>query len=58
MAVRFQSGEAYTYEFATTKTMVNGKPTDTIVRDEDGVPQPKLDAVWQDVLPDQLSGQG
>src|SRR3974390_2567606 len=27
------SGEDYTYEFATTTTMVDGKPTDTIVRD-------------------------
>src|ERR1051326_3233602 len=27
------SGEAYTYEFATQKTMVDGKPADTVVRD-------------------------
>ncbi len=39
-----QSGDAYTYEFATTKTIVDGKPTDTIVRDKDGVPQPQKDA--------------
>jgi len=38
------SGEAYTYEFATTKTMVNGQATETIVRDANNVPQPKLDA--------------
>ncbi len=38
------SGEAYTYEFATTKTTVDGKETETVVRDAAGVPQPKLDA--------------
>jgi basic amino acid/polyamine antiporter, APA family len=38
------SGEAYTYEFATTKTVDNGKTTETIVRDANGVPKPKLDA--------------
>jgi len=38
------SGEAYKYEFATTTTVVDGKSTDTIVRDANGVPQPKLDA--------------
>jgi APA family basic amino acid/polyamine antiporter len=38
------SGEAYNYEFKTTKTMVNGTATDTIVRDAGGVPQPQLDA--------------
>jgi basic amino acid/polyamine antiporter, APA family len=38
------SGEAYTYEFKTTSTMVNGVATDTVVRDAAGVPQPKLDA--------------
>ena len=44
------SGEAYTYEFATTKTMVDGKATDTIVRDSAGVvPQPKLDAAGNPV---------
>jgi amino acid transporter len=37
------SGDAYKYEFATTKTMVDGKLTDTIVRDKDGVPQPKME---------------
>jgi amino acid transporter len=39
-----QSGDAYKYEFATTKTIVDGKPTDTIVRDKDGIPQPQKDA--------------
>src|SRR5271163_3430933 len=43
------SGEAYTYEFATTSTMVNGVATDTIVRDASGVPQPKLDAAGKPV---------
>jgi len=43
------SGEAYTYEFATTKTVVNGQSTDTIVRDANNVPQPKLDAVGKPV---------
>jgi amino acid transporter len=38
------SGEAYTYEFATTKTVANGQTTETIVRDANNVPQPKLDA--------------
>src|SRR5579872_4668937 len=38
------SGEAYTYEFQTEKTMVDGKPTDTIVREKDGTPKPQLDA--------------
>ena len=37
------SGEAYTYEFATTSQMVNGTATDVIVRDANMVPQPKLD---------------
>ncbi|HZM10437.1 MAG TPA: APC family permease [Candidatus Limnocylindrales bacterium] len=44
------SGEAYTYEFATTTTLVDGKPTDTIVRDSAGVvPQPKLDTAGNPV---------
>src|SRR5208337_3329167 len=44
------SGEAYTFEFATTKTMVDGKETETIVRDAAGVvPQPKLDAAGNPV---------
>src|SRR6267154_914299 len=38
------SGEAYTYEFATTSQMVNGTATDVVVRDANMVPQPKLDA--------------
>ena len=43
------SGDAYTYEFATEKTMVNGVATDTIVRDAAGVPKPKLDAAGKPV---------
>jgi amino acid transporter len=38
------SGEAYTYEFATTQTTANGQTTETIVRDANMVPQAKLDA--------------
>jgi basic amino acid/polyamine antiporter, APA family len=44
-----QSGDAYKYEFATTKTMVDGKSTDTIVRDKDGIPQAAKDASGKDV---------
>jgi amino acid transporter len=43
------SGEAYTYEFATTKTVANGQTTETIVRDANNVPQPKLDAAGKPV---------
>jgi amino acid transporter len=39
-----QTGDAYQYEFLTEKTTVNGTTTDTIVRDTNGVPKPKLDA--------------
>src|SRR6202163_1598409 len=38
------SGEAYTYEFATTSQTVNGTATDVVTRDANMVPQPKLDA--------------
>lgn len=38
------SGEAYTYEFKTSTAVVNGVSTDTILRDANGVPLPKLDA--------------
>ena len=38
------SGDAYNYDFLTKTEMVNGTATDTIVRDSNGVPQPKLDA--------------
>jgi amino acid transporter len=40
------SGDAYTYEFATK---VNPDKTETIVRDAAGVPQPKLDAAGKPV---------
>jgi APA family basic amino acid/polyamine antiporter len=43
------SGEAYTYEFATTQTTANGQTTETIVRDANMVPQPKMDAAGQPV---------
>lgn len=38
------SGSVYSYEFATTKSLVNGQETETVVRDSSGIPQPKLDA--------------
>ena len=43
------SGEAYNYEFATAKTVVDGKPTDAIVRDKDGVPQPQKDSSGKNI---------
>lgn len=43
------SGEAYNYEFATTTAVSNGQSTETIVRDANGVPQPKLDASGKQV---------
>ncbi len=43
------SGASYTYEFATTTAVVNGVSTDTIVRDANQVPQPKLDAAGKPV---------
>src|ERR1700683_5446376 len=43
------SGEAYTYQFATTQTTANGQTTDTIVRDANMVPQAKLDATGKPV---------
>jgi APA family basic amino acid/polyamine antiporter len=43
------SGEAYTYEFATKKTVDHGQTTETIVRDANGVPQPQLDAAGHPV---------
>jgi amino acid transporter len=38
------SGDAYTYEFQTEKVTANGTTTDSIVRDANMVPKPKLDA--------------
>jgi len=43
------SGDAYSYEFATEKAVVNGQATDTIVRDRNSVPKPKLDAAGKPV---------
>jgi amino acid transporter len=43
------SGEAYTYEFKTLHVTTAGVTTDTIQRDADGVPLPKLDAAGKPV---------
>jgi amino acid transporter len=43
------SGDAYTYQFATGKQVVDGKPADVILRDANGVPKPQLDAVGKPV---------
>ncbi len=43
------SGEAYSYEFKTTTSVVGGVSTDSIVRDANGVPLPKLDAAGKPV---------
>ncbi len=48
------SGEAYTYQFASTQTTANGQTTTTITRDASGVPQPMLDAAGKPV-PYQIS---
>jgi len=39
-----QTSATYSYEYATTSQVVNGQATDVVVRDANGVPQPKLDA--------------
>ncbi len=44
-----QTSAAFSCEFATTKTMVNGQSTDTIVRDSSGNPQCAVDASGQPV---------
>jgi len=52
VAYQFDSttGDAYTYEFATQKQMVDGKPADVIVRDPSSqVPKPVLDAAGKPV---------
>jgi len=41
------SGEAYDYEFKTATAVVAGVSTDTIQRDANGIPLPKLDAAGQ-----------
>jgi APA family basic amino acid/polyamine antiporter len=43
------SGDAYDYEFLTTSQTVNGTATDVIVRDDKGVPKPKVDAAGKPV---------
>jgi amino acid transporter len=43
------SGDAYNYQFATQKQIVDGKPADVIVRDSSGVPKPLLDAAGKPV---------
>jgi len=43
------SGEAYTYEFNVTTAVVAGVSTDTILRDPNGIPLPKLDAAGKPV---------
>jgi APA family basic amino acid/polyamine antiporter len=43
------SGDAYTYEFATQKQVVNGQSTDVILRDSNGIPKPQLDAAGKPV---------
>ena len=55
-AFQFDSttGNAYNYEFATTSPTINGQATDVIVRDVNGVPQPRLDAAGKPV-PYQIS---
>ena len=44
-----QTSAAFSCEFATTKTMVNGTSTDTIVRAADGTPQCAVDAAGKAV---------
>ena len=44
-----QTSAGYSCEFATTKTMVNGTATDTIVRAADGTPQCAVDAAGKPV---------
>jgi basic amino acid/polyamine antiporter, APA family len=45
-----QTSMSFSYEFATTTATVNGVSADTIVRDANGIPQPKLDAAGKPVL--------
>jgi amino acid transporter len=39
-----QTSASYNYEYATTSQVVNGQATDVVVRDSNGIPQPKMDA--------------
>jgi amino acid transporter len=43
------TGASYSYEFATKTDTVNGVATDTIIRDTNQVPQPKLDVAGKPV---------
>src|SRR5208282_4785981 len=43
------SGDAYSYAFATEKTVANGQTAESIVRDANGVPKPMLDAAGKPV---------
>ena len=43
------SGDAYSYQFATEKQTVDGKPADVILRDSSGVPKPLLDTAGKPV---------
>jgi amino acid transporter len=43
------SGEAYTYEFKTVTTVTAGVSTDTVVRDANGAPLPRLDIAGKPV---------
>jgi len=43
------SGEAYNYEFQVKTEIVNGTPTDTVLRDASSVPLPKVDAAGKQV---------
>src|ERR1700680_3003244 len=44
-----QTSATYNYEYATTSQMVGGQATDVVVRDSNGVPQPKPDACGKPV---------
>src|ERR1700724_2177281 len=44
-----QTSTSFNYEFATTTATVSGVSADTIARDANGVPQPKLDAAGKPV---------
>jgi basic amino acid/polyamine antiporter, APA family len=44
-----QTSASYSYEYATTSQVVNGQATEVVVRDSNGVPQPRLDAAGKPV---------
>ena len=53
------SGDAYNYQFATTKTVANGQTTETILRNADGTPKAHAGRRRQaGAVPGRLSGQG